>query len=285
MTDTSDEYKRFILELIDVYGSLPALWDITCKDYSNRALKEQKYDILLKKFREKHPNGDKIQLKKKINGLRTNYRRELKRLRDQEKNGESIETPNLYYFEAFHDILKKIEGVSYKNVNFLYNFNKICLFYYLKIDAEDLENSQTISSVKKPKPVPVANPSITLDSNEDEDLVHIPKKKKHSHNKIENIIKVPTEPLKSPKNSQQLLAAVWSDKLSHMKRTQRIVAEKLINDIMFNGELGLLNFNTSLTNLKKPSSCDNDFVMENSIEYDTDSGDIEEEFKIEFVQD
>lgn len=148
-----------------------------------------------------------------------------------------------------------------------------------------MENSQTINSVKKPKPVPVANPSISLDSNEDEELVHIPKKKKHAHNKIDNIVKVSTEHLKSPKNSQQLLAAVWSDKLSHMKRTQRIVAEKLINDIMFNGELGLLNFNTSLTNLKKPSSSENDFVMENSIEYDTDSGDIEEEFKIEFVQD
>lgn len=110
MTDTSDEYKRFILELIDVYGSLPALWDITCKDYSNRALKEQKYDILLKKFREKHPNGDKIQLKKKINGLRTNYRRELKRLRDQEKNGESIETQIYIILKLFMIFLRKLKG-------------------------------------------------------------------------------------------------------------------------------------------------------------------------------
>lgn len=114
MTDTSDEYKRFILELIDLYASLPALWDITCKDYSNRTVKEQKYDILLEKFREKHPNGDKVQLKKKINGLRTNYRRELKRVRDQEKNGNGLEAPALYYFEAFHDILKKFEEVSGK---------------------------------------------------------------------------------------------------------------------------------------------------------------------------
>lgn len=31
--------KRFILDFIDVYHSLPALWDVKSKDYNNRVKK------------------------------------------------------------------------------------------------------------------------------------------------------------------------------------------------------------------------------------------------------
>ena len=53
----------------------------------------------------------------------------------------------------------------------------------------------------------------------------------------------------TPDNAYQHLSIYWSQKLSQMGNAQRIFAEKLINDVLFNGELGLLNFNTSITNL------------------------------------
>jgi hypothetical protein len=35
-TTAKEDERKFILECIEVYHSLPALWDVKSKDYSNR---------------------------------------------------------------------------------------------------------------------------------------------------------------------------------------------------------------------------------------------------------
>lgn len=98
---TKAEDRIFISEFIDVYHSLPALWDVKSKDYSNRFKKNEQYDQLLEKYRENFPNADKQEVIKKINALRTNFRKELKRIHDAEKSGAGAEDvePSLWYFE------------------------------------------------------------------------------------------------------------------------------------------------------------------------------------------
>jgi hypothetical protein len=57
-----------------------------------------------------HPDADKQEVIKKINSLRTNFRKELKRLRDAEKSGTGAEDvkPTLWYFEEMKFfVLKK----------------------------------------------------------------------------------------------------------------------------------------------------------------------------------
>ncbi|XP_076047489.1 zinc finger BED domain-containing protein 5-like [Oratosquilla oratoria] len=56
MSDKKAE-KGFIAEFIEVYRSLPALWDVKCKDYTNRAKKGEQYEVLIEKYREKYPDG------------------------------------------------------------------------------------------------------------------------------------------------------------------------------------------------------------------------------------
>lgn len=100
MADKKAE-KEFIVEFIEVYRSLPALWDVKCKDYSNRAKKGEQYDVLIEKYRENYPDAEKQEVVKKINSLRTNFRKELKRIRDAEKSGAGAEDvePTLWYFD------------------------------------------------------------------------------------------------------------------------------------------------------------------------------------------
>ena len=75
------EERKFILEVIEVYWSLPPLWNVKSKDYSNRTKNEQ-YDEILKKYNEKCPNADKKELIKKISqtncSFQTNFRKNLK---------------------------------------------------------------------------------------------------------------------------------------------------------------------------------------------------------------
>ena len=47
--------------------------------------KNEKYEHLLRKYRERFPDADKDQLTKKFNSLRTNFRKELKRIKNSEK--------------------------------------------------------------------------------------------------------------------------------------------------------------------------------------------------------
>lgn len=60
-----EESQNFILEFIEVYRSLPALWDIRSKEYANRDIKNSQYSTLLSKYKEFYPDCDKAAVVKK----------------------------------------------------------------------------------------------------------------------------------------------------------------------------------------------------------------------------
>lgn len=94
--------RDFIRECIEVYRSQPALWNIKSKDYSNRQKKNDAYEVLLGKYKEKYPDATREDVTKKFNSLRTNFRKELKRINDSKRTGTStddVEEPTLWYFE------------------------------------------------------------------------------------------------------------------------------------------------------------------------------------------
>ena len=76
MSVKKEAEKKFLIEVLGVYQTLPALWRIKSDDYSNRAKKAEAYDILLQKYREHFTSATLEDLKKKINNLRTNFRNE-----------------------------------------------------------------------------------------------------------------------------------------------------------------------------------------------------------------
>ncbi|ESO99569.1 hypothetical protein LOTGIDRAFT_95914, partial [Lottia gigantea] len=86
-----------------VYKGLPAPWRVKSDDYSNKTKKEEAYATLLGKYQEKFPDVTKDELRKKFNALRTNFRKELKKVLDSTKSGvgtDDIYQPKLWYFDA-----------------------------------------------------------------------------------------------------------------------------------------------------------------------------------------
>lgn len=113
-----EEERTFILELIEVYHSLPALWNTKSKEYSNRIKKNEQYDELLQKYKEKYPEADKKQLISKLNSLRTNFRKELKKINDSERSGVGISDvvePTLWYFNEMKFLIGIEEPCSSQN--------------------------------------------------------------------------------------------------------------------------------------------------------------------------
>lgn len=131
------EEKQFFLEFIEFYQTFPALWDTFSKDYCDRKLKNDQYTILLEKYKEWDPEATQEDMKKKINTLRTNYRREVKRLSQQNKSGAGAEDstePNLYYFKAM-DFLRSCETPrrSISSINLDINDNSVSIAHLLFI--------------------------------------------------------------------------------------------------------------------------------------------------------
>ena len=97
-----EEDRKFILDVIQLYRELPALWKIKDKIYSDRSKKNAAYETLLAKYRGKRLEASKEDLKKRLNSLRTNYRKELKKVQDSMKSGASMDDvyeSTLWYYD------------------------------------------------------------------------------------------------------------------------------------------------------------------------------------------
>jgi nitrogen fixation-related uncharacterized protein len=78
--------KEILLWNVSTYIELPALWNVKSKQYHDRDKKNSAYETLLVKYKEMYPDATK-DVKKKINSLRTNYRKELKKHHQSLKSG------------------------------------------------------------------------------------------------------------------------------------------------------------------------------------------------------
>lgn len=94
--------KRFWCEFIDLYKQHPCLWNIKSKEYSNRNMKSEAYDVLVKKLREKEESATRDTVTKKINNMRSSFRKEVKKVENSKKSGsatDEIYCPSLWYYE------------------------------------------------------------------------------------------------------------------------------------------------------------------------------------------
>lgn len=71
--------RVFIEEFIKLYESEPCLWHIKLKDYHDRNKKDSAYAKLVNKQKEVEPNATKDSVIKKINNMRSAYRKENKK--------------------------------------------------------------------------------------------------------------------------------------------------------------------------------------------------------------
>ncbi|XP_076677505.1 uncharacterized protein LOC143373795 [Andrena cerasifolii] len=114
---TKEEERKHLLEVIEVYRSLPSLWDVKRKAYSNKYKRTEDYKQLLCKYKEKYPTADKQEFIKK-NSLRTNFRKELKRLNECARSGAGTEEPiepTSWYYDEFQFLIPQEEPTTSEN--------------------------------------------------------------------------------------------------------------------------------------------------------------------------
>ncbi|KAI8116788.1 hypothetical protein CVS40_11209 [Lucilia cuprina] len=240
----NQQHKIFWSEFLDLYKSLPSLWKIHSPEYTNRELKNKSYEIMVKKLKEYDADADKDKVIKKINVFRTNYKRVIRLQR--EGKGQCV---SLWYFDKLKYLddeeftgresswkqsdatiepkkkKRKVEEVTIDTPNQDHN----TVNNTLAAGANESFNrpKQNYTVVQMPQPP------------QNQQQVQIQQQKQHQEQQATSRIS----------DSCQQIAQIWGLKLAKMSRMQRIIAEKVVNEVMFNGELGLLNVNTALTNI------------------------------------
>lgn len=102
MADLRLMSREFLSDFIDLYRKNECLWKIKSKEYSDKNKKNAAYTILIEKLKEVDSAANKDMVIKKINSLRTCFRKELKKYKNSLTSGsgtEDIHKPNLWYFD------------------------------------------------------------------------------------------------------------------------------------------------------------------------------------------
>lgn len=104
--------REFIKQFIKKYQLHPCLWNAKIKEYSNKSLRNDAYEELLDFCKEKYPTTTKDAVVKKIHALRCSFKRELKKVRDSQRNarkfGGDTYVPNLWYFDLLSFIADSV---------------------------------------------------------------------------------------------------------------------------------------------------------------------------------
>lgn len=113
MTTDNRGIRGHLEDFIKAYRSQPCLWAVKNKEYHNKDRKAVAYNKLLEVYINVDPNANRETIIKKINGMRTNYRKEKKKVEEFSSMG-SIYVPQLWYYESlkFLDDAMKSTGSS-----------------------------------------------------------------------------------------------------------------------------------------------------------------------------
>lgn len=145
-----EKENQCLEEFISVYQSEKSLWKVKSADYHDRMKKEAAYGRLIEVWKQVDPNCNKSTVLKKINNLRSSYRKELKKVREATKSGASADDvylPKLWYYNLLHFLddqetprqsrsnLSEDEQVGNNEVTTTCN---LCILFILKINTTSL---------------------------------------------------------------------------------------------------------------------------------------------------
>uniref|UniRef100_A0A1A9WRV3 MADF domain-containing protein n=1 Tax=Glossina brevipalpis TaxID=37001 RepID=A0A1A9WRV3_9MUSC len=99
--------KKFWTEFINLYENLPCLWNNKHEDYSNRDKRIESWDKMVEKLKDVEPDANHDAVKRKINTFRSNFNREVRKIRQSRCNTMEEYNPTLWYFEQLSFLLKQ----------------------------------------------------------------------------------------------------------------------------------------------------------------------------------
>lgn len=93
--------RTFLTEFIEIYRNAPCLWNMSSKEYHNKQKRDSAMQDLLEFTKNTIPEVTVGFIKKRIENIRSSFRRELGKVQASMTSGagtENVYTPKLWYF-------------------------------------------------------------------------------------------------------------------------------------------------------------------------------------------
>ncbi|XP_055626594.1 uncharacterized protein LOC129768757 [Toxorhynchites rutilus septentrionalis] len=247
MSQYKAKHRECVKQFIIAYKNEPALWKIDSKIYHDRDQKAAAYGRLVEVLRRIEPGVNRQDVVKKINSLRSNYRKELRKIRGPRRFGEDeVYVPKLWYFKLL-GFLNKQEPVDTAQSET--DGNEQCEELHEGSDSPNfvfVSTSPKSEEVKLPRNLD--SPEKCADQTVETTLDPHPR---FVSSKIETF-DAPTphqemSPIGDLREAQlnredrfDVFGKHLAMKLRDLSKQQRIIAEKLISEVLFEAEMDSL---------------------------------------------
>ncbi|XP_054707578.1 uncharacterized protein LOC129217322 [Uloborus diversus] len=253
--------RQIIQEFIDIYRSEPSLWKVRSAHYNNKTVKNLAYRRMMAKLRELYPAADIEMVKKKINALRTNYRKELRKVEaSKQRNiqtGAPVYVPSLWYYDLFHFIADQ-ENEAADDVA-----DGIDVQELLRVDLDEnicFENEDSDASYEE---FQASRPN----SPENRELKMYQAPSQHSMNHDSSSFKRKRVAVYKPEeeyggkpeiilDDHDVFGKYVASKLRKMEKPMQMFSERLISEILYRGQMGMLGPGTSVQEPEVPVLAD-----------------------------
>ncbi|XP_071053516.1 uncharacterized protein [Onthophagus taurus] len=242
--NTSKKYEEVMREFIDIYKENECIWKLKSKDYTNKSLKEEAHKKLVEKLTEVDSNAKKEDVIKKINSLLSCFRKEFKKVTDSKKSGsgfEQVYKPNLWYYELL--LFLKDQEIPRESVGFdtphffedtsdvsfvfrLYEGANVCFFFRVNQMGIVMIHKHLSPYLLAIHPISSAKRRRNAKENDN----------------TESLITLVTEKLKKTEEDEfDIIGKNVAEKLRKLPTNIKLFSEKIINDCLFEAQLGTLN--------------------------------------------
>ncbi|XP_041781512.1 uncharacterized protein LOC121598558 [Anopheles merus] len=292
--------RSFITEFIRLYKSFPCLWKVGSREYTDRAKREQAYDALVAKYREVDRMASRDEVKKKLYGLRSSYRREMVKLKNSIRTGTTLDDvykPTLWYFYLFdflsehetlkeptsttddyQDVLKDEEQEYYDSEEALGQGEETQHYHGCAgNDSDEIEPGEDIIAegddpFSSDTPARYTSPAPDRPESSQPGASSSYKRVNPSSSKKRKLPRSPTaerieyleriepidhadalQPLSDhPEDQFDVYGKLIAHKLRSFNRLQATFSQRLINEVLFEGEMGFLNRNCKIVDMGSP---------------------------------
>ncbi|KAJ8727352.1 hypothetical protein PYW07_001471 [Mythimna separata] len=233
---STQKEKDVVLEVLEMYKNMPFLWDRNHEDYRNKFIRNNGKKILLEYYRKLDEKTSMPTFTKKILNLRSNYLKELRKVKIAQENGEIYE-PTLWYYEA----LSFLDETNSSSCCHSQHKNP------LKTEGNNTERSTSPASSDGEVNFQISDTPSSP-----------PVKKRKFTNPIvyksnSNCREVPVEHSRSSNEEWEIYGKAIGLQLRDLDKTQLTIARKIISDAIYYAKFGLLSQATYI-NVGDPSS-------------------------------
>ncbi|XP_076057076.1 uncharacterized protein LOC143034624 [Oratosquilla oratoria] len=212
--------KELLLEFIHTYRDHPALWKVKSKEYNNKVARGKGISALQDLLKELEPNCTRDAVIKKINCLRSSFRREYRKIEKSKKSGappHEIYSSSLWYFEEMMFVLdQELPRESCSNLDdVIYNFDA----EIGKVDETEGDATPCTSQQVKRRRKILSKSDHILDT----------------------VARKLDESLHKDDSGIGSFGSYVARRIHSMDLRTATITRKLINDILFEAEMGNLN--------------------------------------------